>query len=546
MSLAIVHSRALVGLQAPEVRVEVHLGNGLPAFHIVGLPQAAVRESADRVRAALLQGGFDFPNRRLTVNLAPADLPKDSGRFDLPIAVGVLAVSGQVPPEALDGLEFVGELSLTGEIRPIRGVLAMLLAVRAERPGRRLVVPHSCHEEAALIGDGHSLAAATLVDVCAHLRGTEPLARIDHRTPARAARRLPDLRDVRGHQLAKRALEVAAAGAHSVLMIGPPGSGKTLLAGCLAGLLPPLDHDQAVECARIASAAGRFDPSQWARRPLRAPHHSASVAALVGGGNPPRPGEITLAHQGVLFLDELPEFPRNALESLREPLETGAVTLSRAARQATFPARFQLIAAMNPCPCGHHGSRKQACTCRPGLPARYRQRLSGPLLDRIDLQIDVTAIDSQELLASVDEVGSPGTSDSDSSSSGESSGSGRGSGSDGSGSGGSAAVARRVALAHDRSIARQQVCNAQLDSRQIEHHCAADAAARNLLHTAARRYQWSARTVHRVLKVARTIADLAGHETLQGADIAEAVHYRRSMLLTMNDDGANLDNTFAA
>ncbi|HPU53374.1 MAG TPA: YifB family Mg chelatase-like AAA ATPase [Burkholderiaceae bacterium] len=507
MTLAIVHSRALVGLQAPEVRVEVHLGNGLPAFHIVGLPQAAVRESADRVRAALLQGGFEFPNRRLTVNLAPADLPKDTGRFDLPIAVGVLAVSGQVPPDSLHELEFVGELSLTGEIRTVRGVLAMLLAIRAGAGPRRLVVPLACQAEAGLIDDSRSLAAANLAEVCAHLRGTEPMTRIEHQTPARSHPGHPDLGNVRGHQLPKRALEVAAAGGHSLLMVGPPGSGKTLLAGCLAGLLPPLSHDEAVDCARIASVAGRFDPAQWAARPLRAPHHSASVAALVGGGNPPRPGEITLAHQGVLFLDELPEFPRSALEGLREPLETGLVTLSRAARQATYPARFQLIAAMNPCPCGHHGSRLQACTCGPGVPARYRQRLSGPLLDRIDLQVDVTAIDSHELLR-------PAL---------------------GAGSDDSAAVAARVAQARHRGLARQQTCNALLDSREIDRHCTADASARALLHSAARRFHWSARTVHRVLKVARTLADLAGREVLAEADIAEAVHYRRSAILAMND-----------
>ena len=531
MSLAIVHSRALVGLQAPEVRVEVHLGNGLPAFHIVGLPQAAVRESADRVRAALLQGGFDFPNRRLTVNLAPADLPKESGRFDLPIAVGVLAVSGQVPPDSLDSFEFVGELSLTGEIRPVRGVLAMLLALRAGPGKRRLVVPQSCHPEAGLVADGQSLAAATLTEVCAHLRGIEPLARIDHQTPARIRRGHPDLRDIRGHQLAKRALEVAAAGGHSVLMVGPPGSGKTLLASCLAGLLPPLDHDQAVDCARIASIAGRFDPSQWAVRPLRAPHHSASVAALVGGGNPPRPGEITLAHQGVLFLDELPEFPRSALEGLREPLETGVVTLSRAARQATYPARFQLIAAMNPCPCGYLGSGRRACACAPGVPARYRQRLSGPLLDRIDLQIDVLSIDTHELLGTAPAGGSPDA-DHDPA--------------------GSAQAAHRVALARERSRHRQQDpnagpnatlnsgLNAGLTIAQIERHCRPGEEARALLHSAARRFQWSARALHRVLRVARTIADLAGHDELLGADIAEAVHYRRSAILALSDSGDSL------
>jgi len=348
MPLAVVRSRALVGLHAPEVRVEVHLGNGLPAFHIVGLPQAAVRESADRVRAALLHCGFDFPNRRLTVNLAPADLPKDSGRFDLPIAVGILAASGQVPLDALDGLEFVGELSLTGEIRPIRGALAMVLAVRAEAARRRLVIPQECRAEAALAGDGQALAAAGLAQLCAHLRGESPLERVAHCVPACAAASLPDFSDVKGQLLARRALEVAAAGGHSVLMIGPPGAGKTMLAQRFASLLPGLEPDEALECAMVQSIAGRFDARTWGRRPFRSPHHTASTVALVGGGGVPHPGEVSLAHRGVLFLDELPEFQARVLETLREPLESGEITISRAARQTTFPARFQLLAAMNP------------------------------------------------------------------------------------------------------------------------------------------------------------------------------------------------------
>ncbi|MCX7274343.1 MAG: YifB family Mg chelatase-like AAA ATPase [Burkholderiales bacterium] len=521
MSLAIVHSRALVGLQAPEVRVEVHLGNGLPAFHIVGLPQAAVRESAHRVRAALLNGGFDFPNRRLTVNLAPADLPKDSGRFDLPIAVGILAASGQVPVDALASLAFVGELSLTGEIRPVRGALAMVLAMARERSRGRLVVPLTSRDEAALAPDPRCLAAASLMEVCAHLRQESALERVDHQPPAATEGAHPDLRQVRGHALAKRALEVAAVGHHSLLMIGPPGSGKTLLASCLGGLLPAPDHQESVDCALIASVAGHFQPEQWARRPMRAPHHSASVAALVGGGNPPRPGEITLAHHGVLFLDELPEFPRAALESLREPLETGSVTLSRAARQATYPARFQLVAAMNPCPCGHFGSQRRACRCPPGAPARYRQRLSGPLLDRIDLQLDVFAVDATELLSGGPDDGSAGHGGTTA----------RGDASTPEDPGASAAAAHRVRQARARSLARQRCLNAALDPEGIGRHCRVDPAAQALLHTAARRFQWSARALHRVLRVARSIADLAGHPDLASADIAEAVHYRRSSIL---------------
>ncbi len=515
MSLAIVHSRALVGLTAPPVRVEVHLGNGLPAFHLVGLPQAAVRESADRVRAALLHAGFEFPSRRLTVNLAPADLPKDTGRFDLPIALGVLAVSGQIPPEALEALEFVGELSLTGELRPIRGALAMVMALAADGGRRRLVLPEACRAEAALVHDVNALSADTLQAVCAHLRGEAALARVDPDAPAPGARQHPDLREVRGQTVAKRALQIAAAGAHPLLMVGPPGSGKTLLAGCLAGLLPPMPAEQAVACALIESVSGRFDPAQWAVRPLRAPHHSASVAALVGGGNPPRPGEITRAHHGLLFLDELPEFPRAALESLREPLETGQVTLSRAARQATYPARFLLVAAMNPCPCGYLGSRQRACTCPPGAAQRYRQKLSGPLLDRIDLQIDVPAVDAASLL-----VAPVATDDSDT----------------------SAAAARRVAQAQDRALQRQGRLNGALDPAGIDAHCALGGSAQALLLEAARRFRWSARALHRVLRVARTIADLAGHASVQAADVAEAVQQRRSAILSLADTGATADD----
>jgi magnesium chelatase family protein len=506
VSLAVVRSRALAGVQSPEVLVEVHLANGLPGLHLVGLPQAAVRESTDRVRAALQHAGYAVPSQRITVNLAPADLPKDSGRFDLPIAIGILAASGQVPGDALATLAFVGELSLTGEIRPVRGVLAMLLALHTHDPRRRLVIPTACAPEAALAPDGGALAASHLSEVCAHLRGEAPLARIDHRPPPPQPETLHDLAAVRGQALARRALEIAAAGGHSLLMVGPPGSGKSLLAGCLAGLLPPLDHDESLACALVASVSGQFDPARWGRRPVRNPHHSASTAALVGGGNPPRPGEITLAHHGLLFLDELPEFPRPALEALREPLETGSVTLSRAARQACYPARFQLVAAMNPCPCGHHGSAVRACTCPAGAPVRYRQRLSGPLLDRIDLQIDVTSVPAGELLAAVPASARDGPQ-------------------------GSAATARRVAAARERSRRRQGCANAALTPEALDLHCRLAAEGRALLEQAARRWRWSARTLHRVLRVARTIADLAGQDDPGQAHLAEAVQYRQSSIL---------------
>ncbi len=496
MPLAVVRSRALVGLHAPEVRVEVHLGNGLPAFHIVGLPQAAVRESADRVRAALLHCGFDFPNRRLTVNLAPADLPKDSGRFDLPIAVGILAASGQVPLDALDGLEFVGELSLTGEIRPIRGALAMVLAVRAEAARRRLVIPQECRAEAALAGEGQALAAAGLTQLCAHLRGESPLERVAHCVPACAAASLPDFSDVKGQLLARRALEVAAAGGHSVLMIGPPGAGKTMLAQRFASLLPGLEPDEALECAMVQSIAGRFDTRTWGRRPFRSPHHTASTVALVGGGAVPRPGEVSLAHRGVLFLDELPEFQARVLETLREPLESGEITISRAARQTTFPARFQLLAAMNPCPCGHAGSAHGRCTCSADRILRYQRTISGPLLDRIDIRIHVEPVPADDLQRPPQPAGD---------------------------------AAARVLAARARQRARQPVPNAQLDARGVDRVCALDEGASALLRAAPERLGWSARGYHRVLRVARSIADLAGQSAIGAGHLAEAIQYRRAL-----------------
>jgi magnesium chelatase family protein len=517
MSLAVIRSRALVGMAAPPVSVEVHLGMGLPAFHVVGLPEAEVRESRERVRAALLHAGFDFPNRRLTVNLAPADLPKDSGRFDLPIALGILAASGQLPTQALSGIEFVGELSLTGEVRPIRGALAMAAAVARDAGARSLALPAANAAEAALVEGLRILAADTLPRLVAQLRGEAPFDRVDAWRPGDAAadrpspagapwpgshRALanidaPDFAAVKGHRAAKRALEIAAAGSHSLLMLGPPGAGKSLLAGCLPTVLPPMDGDEALEAAAVASLAGRFHPADWGRRPFRAPHHSASTAALVGGGPNPRPGEISLAHRGVLFLDELPEFGRAALEALREPLETGRIALSRAARQVELPADFQLVAAMNPCPCGYLGEDR--CRCSPERVLRYQARISGPLLDRMDIQIQVRPVDEQVLTSSSESESSE-------------------------------RIRARAAAARDLQVRRQRVPNAALDPAGIDRHCALDGQTLALLHGAARRLRWSSRALHRVIRLARTIADLAGREGIAAVDAAEAIGYRRALM----------------
>jgi magnesium chelatase family protein len=494
MTVASVASRALAGVDAPEVCVEVHLGPGLPAFHIVGLPDTEVREARDRVRAALNHGRFEFPARRITVNLAPAELPKDSSRFDLPIALGILAASGQLMPEALHGAEFAGELSLTGELRAVRGALAMALSARGA--GRAFVLPEGNAPQAALAAGARILPARTLLDVVAHLAGEVPLAEYAGAAQPGVAS-YADFSEVKGQQQVKRALEVAAAGGHSVLMVGPPGTGKSMLAARFPGILPRLAEAEAFEVAAVhsVSSAG-FDAARWGERPFRAPHHSASTAALVGGGQVPRPGEISLAHHGVLFLDELPEFDRDVLEALREPLESGRVAIARAARQVEFPARFQLITAMNPCPCGHCGDRSGRCRCTPERIARYRGRVSGPLADRIDIKLEVPAPREADLVAT-------GT--------GEASG----------------AIKARVEKARDAQRARQGKLNALLGTKEIDRYCTTDREGDQLLRHALARLLLSARAYHRVLRVARSIADLAGSASIAGGHIAEAIQYRR-------------------
>ncbi|HCX34057.1 MAG TPA: ATP-dependent protease [Rhodocyclaceae bacterium] len=503
MSLAVLRSRALAGMEAPEVAVEVHLANGLPSFTLVGLPDTEVREARDRVRAAIQNARFEFPSRRVTVNLAPADLPKEGGRFDLPIALGILIASGQLPGAAAAGCEFAGELSLSGELRPVSGMLPMCL--RAARAGHRLVVPRGNAAEAALVRDAVVLPAASLLEICAHLAGRGELEVWRGEAPVAEAI-FPDLAEVKGQAHAKRALEVAAAGGHSLLMVGPPGTGKSMLAARFPGVLPAMSEEEALESAAVRSTCGGFPVEEWRRRPFRAPHHSASAAALVGGGAVPRPGEISLAHNGVLFLDELPEFDRRVLEALREPLESGRITVSRAARRSDFPARFQLVAAMNPCPCGYLGGGR--CRCTPEQVERYRAKLSGPLLDRIDICVEVPAVAEDELARRAPAEGS-------------------------------AAVRARVEAARERQIARQGHPNFALGPAEVEAFCAPDAAGAALLRQALVRLGLSARGYHRVLRLARSIADLAGAAHVASAHVAEAVQYRRGLVSARAPDHRN-------
>jgi magnesium chelatase family protein len=495
MSLAIVYSRASSGIQAPLVTVETHLSNGIVGFHIVGLPETAVKESRDRVRSALMNAHFEFPTRHITVNLAPADLPKEGGRFDLPIALGILAASQQIPAEGLKEYEFTGELALSGELRPIRGMLPVVLA--AYKADRNLIVPYLNGHEAALIPDAKVFSAHHLLDVCAHLKGEKQLE-VPHREGMSETQCTLDLLDVKGQFNAKRALEIAAAGAHSLLYIGPPGTGKTMLASRLPSILPSLNEKEALEVAAIASMSrSGFNSKQWKMRPFRSPHHSSSSVALVGGGRPPCPGEISLAHHGVLFLDELPEFSRHVLDALREPLESGFVTISRAAFQTTFPAKFQLIAAMNPCPCGYAGNRIN-CQCSAEQIKRYLTKISGPLLDRIDMQVEVAKL-SHETLASKNLAGHLET---------------------------SKVVQQRVSKALELQMARQGKLNAALSVTEIEHFCSLDQESQQLLRDAMTKFNLSARSYHRIIKVARTITDLQEKEVIHAGNVAESLNFR--------------------
>ncbi len=512
MGLSLVQSRALLGLEAVQVTVEVHMANGLPSFTLVGLADVEVKEARERVRCAIQNSGLEFPhNKRITVNLAPADLPKDSGRLDLPIALGILAASGQIEGHRLSDYEFAGELSLSGGLRPVRGALAMALALHQAQVQTSLVLPSGSAQEAALVPGAQVYLARTLLDVVRQFmpEGTQPpgleadsasqegWVRVQAASPG-APTQLPDMADVKGQLAAKRALEIAAAGGHSLLLMGPPGAGKSMLAQRFAGLLPPMDTDQALQSAAIASLSGRFDIRRWGQRPTCSPHHSASAVALVGGGSPPRPGEISLAHHGVLFLDELPEFPRQALEALREPLETGNITIARATQRAEFPARFQLIAAMNPCPCGYLGAPGRNCRCTPDQISRYQGKLSGPLMDRIDLHVEVPALAADELLQAP--AGEPTHS-----------------------------IRTRCSLASERARARQGKTNQALAGQEIDQYAHLESAASKFLQSAARQLGWSARGTHRTLKIARTIADLAGSEITALSHVAEAMQYRRAL-----------------
>ncbi len=496
MSLAIVNTRAQEGIHAPAVSVEVHLANGLPRFSIVGLPEATVTESKDRVRAALLNAHFKFPAKRITVNLAPADLPKEGGRFDLPIALGILTASGQLPEGPLQDLEFIGELSLGGELRPVRGVLPVALQVAKSK--RHLVVPLDNADEAALAKGVTVHPAGHLLQVCAHIIGKEPLATHRGRGAMESFDYAANLSDVKGQHRAKRALEIAAAGGHNMLMIGPPGTGKTMLANRMITILPPMTEVQAIETAAIASISNQgFDVQNWLRRPFRTPHHTSSGVALVGGGSHPRPGEISLAHHGILFLDELTEFDRRVLEVLREPLESGYITISRAARQAEFPAKFQLIAAMNPCPQGYDCDMRENCRCTAEQQRRHRARISAPLLDRIDLHVDVPRVPKEILRANSHAAGET-----------------------------SEQVRQRVIGARQRQLNRQGKINAELNSRDIDIHCKITEEDDTLLEKAMNRFKLSARAYHRILKIARTIADLDNSGEISTAHLSEALSFR--------------------
>ncbi len=500
MSLAIIYSRAAIGVESPLVTVEVHIANGLPALSMVGLPEAAVKESKDRVRAAIVNGGFKFPSRRITINLAPADLPKEGGRFDLPIALGILAASGQIPEAHLPAFEFVGELALSGALRPVKGIIPF--AIQSQQAHRKAIIPRANEQEAALIDAKHVLSSASLLEVCHYLHGQQALKSCITESTAKPNRNHNDLADISGQQHAKRALTIAAAGGHNLIMIGPPGSGKTMLASRLPGIMPPMSKNEAIETAAITSISEQgFQQDQWGVRPFRTPHHTASGVALVGGGGNPRPGEISLAHNGVLFLDELPEYDRKVLEVLREPLEAGKIIISRAARQAEFPACFQLVAAMNPCPCGYLGDSSGKCHCTSEQVQRYQNKISGPLLDRIDMHIEVTRVPLQKLKNNANNTSAAVET--------------------------SQQVALKVQQAHTLQLQRQQTCNAQMSTNMIKTYCALSVKDEGFLTMAIDRLNLSFRAYHKILKVARTIADLANTEQIQSKHLTEAMSYRK-------------------